>query len=186
MDIIARDSGGSNIVAREAAAPHWYAAPSAPAAYARVWWSYEGEPASAARALPGTFTPGGQFNFDFTPDRDRYVRLYVISYAADGTPSVSRLEDAQQVTVLFRRDTTAPVVGQVGDATADNVTVGVAISRFTRKVRLKVAETLTGGGALVDPTVKEFDAESGFTTQLIDIERKRLLRAHLSYAGDDR
>jgi hypothetical protein len=79
------------------------------------------------------------------PDRDENVILHLISKSADGTPSVSNLEDAVQVTLLFRRETGAPVIGVV-EATPERVRIGITgFTRFARlrRVRIYSDEALT-------------------------------------------
>jgi hypothetical protein len=141
MDLIAKASGGINIIGRAQALPRWYPEPESAPATVEVWWSYDDETFDQARFL-GTFLPGQVGSLPYNPDADRDVRLYVLTRAADGTPSVSSLDDAVQATVLFRRETEAPVIGQVGEATTDEITVGVSgYTRFARKRRVRVSSS---------------------------------------------
>lgn len=125
MDLIAKDSGGHNLVAREQAEPHWYPAATAPAARVQVWKRNADQPPSAA-VYVGTFEPGARVEIDFNPAFDRNVLLGTISLSADGTPSVTRLEDAVWAELIFER-TSAPVGGI--DAHVPTVTAAPTVAK---------------------------------------------------------
>lgn len=140
MDVVAKASGGQNVVARAMAAPHVYRPAEVPAAYVRFFLSFDGEPARNARVVEGRFAPGAPFSIPSARDIDRDLRLYIVSYSADDTPSVSRLEDAVQLTIPARRETNAPKIGQDGQATADSVRIGITdFNRYARMRRLTVS-----------------------------------------------
>jgi hypothetical protein len=116
MDLIAKDSGGHNVVAREGAAPHWYPPEAAPAVVVDVWRKNIDQPYEEATHV-GSFPPGASVEFDFTPLADRNLQLAAISRSAHGTPSVSRLSDAVWATLLFDRgDGGQPASDSVDDA----------------------------------------------------------------------
>ncbi len=108
MNIIARDSGGQNIVAREQALPRWYPPATAPAAWVDVWKHDPDKPLDSS-VYVGRFRPDGDFSMEFNPVTDRNAELILISHSASGTPSVSNLRDGVRVSVLFERDTTSVV-----------------------------------------------------------------------------
>jgi hypothetical protein len=131
---------------------------------------------------PGT----GSLTLDNNPVTDKNLVYAFVSYSADGVPDVSSPDDAPQVGVPFRRETDAPVIGQVGDATSESVTVGVSgYTRFARKRRVRIAESLDGGGALVNSTTAVFDAESGHLGDYVDIARAGTFAPSFEYTSGD-
>ncbi|MCA1615056.1 MAG: hypothetical protein LC795_15670 [Acidobacteria bacterium] len=189
MDLILRPSGGQNIVLRPQARPTWYPAPTVDAYEVEVWMQ-EIDPDTGALLdsprLLGRFPAVGEFSFPYTPHSDRDVRLYFMPYAADGTPGFPDLRSATQITVLFRRETDAPVIGQVGDATADTVTLGVGgFSEFVRRRRIRIAESLDGGGALVSPVEVLVEEDANPRALYIDISRTGNFTPAFSWAGGD-
>jgi hypothetical protein len=188
MDIVLKRSGGQNIVLRPQARATWY--PDAVTDAVEVEFfkrlldadgRFTGAPISLGR-YPST----GRIEIPNNPDEDKNVRIFAIAYSADGTPDVSSLEDAQQVTILVKRETDAPTIGQVGDATAENVTVGVSgYTRFARKRRVRIAESLDGSGALVNPTTNITDAAGGRLGDYIDISRAGIFTPTFAYTSGD-
>lgn len=174
MNLIARKSGGANIVGRPQARLAWYPSATAPAAQVAVYWLELNKPVSAARLI-GTFAPGQEGSALYNPATDQDVWLFTISYSASGTPSHSSLADAfreTKVLLSHQRETDAPTIGQMGDATTESVTVGVSnYSGFARKRRVKIATALTGGGALSSPTITIFDSTPDAPPPFIDFAR---------------
>jgi hypothetical protein len=146
-DLVLKSSGGANIVLWPMALQRPYPPATAPPASVEVWWSYDDETFANARFV-GHFAPGQSGSFPYTPDADRDVRLYAVSRSASGTPHVSTLEDAVQVTVLFRRETEAPVIGQNKPATAAELEIG--ITGFTRFARYRRV-TISANADMSDP-----------------------------------
>jgi hypothetical protein len=156
MHLILKPSGGQNVVLRPQARPRYYPDPTAKTATVEVSWGYADEGAGQARFL-GHFAPGQMGSFPYTPDLDRHVRLYSVSRSASGVPSVSVLEDAEQASVPFQRETEAPVIGQNEPATAAEVRIG--IDGFTRFARLRRV-TVSANDDMSDPLeVLLFDSD---------------------------
>ncbi|MCA1567234.1 MAG: hypothetical protein LC803_16595 [Acidobacteria bacterium] len=188
MDLILKPSGGANIVLRPQGRATYYPPAEVDPVEVEIWrreLDADGKFTGDAVSL-GRFPSVGRIEIENTPDTDRNIRYYAISYAADGTPDVSSLEDAVQVTLLVKRETAAPNIGQVGDATADSVTVGVSgYTRFARKRRVKIAESLDGGGALVDPIVAVSDAGGGQLGDYVEIARASTFTPAFAYLDGD-
>jgi hypothetical protein len=187
MDIILKPSGGQNVVLRPQARETWYPPAHGEAVEVEVFrreLDADGRFAGAAVSL-GRFPSTGKLSIPNNPVTDKNLLFYFISYSADGTPDVSSLEDAVQVGVPFKRETAAPAIGQVGDATAESVTVGVSgYTKFASKRRLKIAESLDGG-ALVNPTTAESVAVGGQLGDYIDISRTGTFTPVFSFSGGD-
>lgn len=171
MDLIVKASGGQNIIARPQGRPAFYAASSLRPAIVEVYWRYADEPAPAAR-LVGRYLPGQEVSLPFTPVADKNVILSTVSVSAAGVRSVRDLRDAAERLVVFQRETAAPTIGQNTDATADEVTIGISgFSTLVIKRRLRVAEALTGGGALDSPTETIFEYGANETPKFLVISR---------------
>jgi len=164
MSLAARDCLSLNIVARDGEAPVWYPPPAAPAASVQVWWHYEEIETVKDAKFVGMCAPGGQFAWPHNPEIDRNVRVYALALSADGTPTVSRLEDAPQFTLLFNRVTEAPEIGQNTPATTDSVEIGITrFARFARKRRVTVSANADMSGPT---TVFLFDSEDYVAREL--------------------
>jgi hypothetical protein len=189
MDLILKHSGGQNIVLRPQARAAWYPTATVDAHEVEIFMQ-EIDPVTGAfigiaRSL-GRFPAEGTVAINHTPHSDRDVVLYAMPYAADNTPGFSEIRHATQETVPFRRETEAPTVGQVGDATTDVVTVGVSgFSEFVRRRRLRIAESLTGGGALDNPTEIIYEEAESPRAQFIDISRTGNFTPSFSWTGGD-
>lgn len=176
MDLVIEDSDGQNIVAREMGEPDWLPEATVDAHEVEVFVqevdTATGGLVSALRPL-GRFHPEALVSFQNTPASDRTLRVFVRTYAADGTPDSPTLRAAgTQASVLFQRETAAPVIGQQGDATTDFVTVGVSgFSSFARLRRVKIATALDGAGHLVAPTETIFDSTPDAPPPYIDLTR---------------
>jgi hypothetical protein len=185
MNLIARTSGGRNILARPQARAAWYPAASVHPSQVEVYWRYDNEPPAAGRKV-GVFSPTQQVSIPYNPLVDRNVLVGTISIAPDGTRSARELADAHWEALTFQRETAAPVIGQTGDATVDSVTIGVTgFTKLARKRRLRIADTLTGGGALVTPSEDIFDAGNGQVPGYIDIARSAIFVPTFSWMGND-
>ena len=138
MNIVARQSGGNNLVGRPQARAAWYPSDRSRPAQVEVWWRYEGEVAAAARLL-GTFRPGQQVEVPFNPLVDRNIILSTVSISGNGLRSVREIADAPETLVTFQRESAAPTVAQIGAAT--HTLIQLAIDGFStlaikRKVRI--------------------------------------------------
>jgi len=184
MDLLAKPSGGQNIVARPQALPRYYPAPEAPAATVDVYWTYDGETTSSAQ-FDGNYRLAGQTEgFNFTPDSDRDVRLYFVSRSSEGVPAFADLADAHQVVVPFNRSPAAPQVAQVGAATAEEVTIAVddpEHGRFIRKRRLTVSPNADMSDASI--TVRDFGG--GEVPRLLVLDRTAALVPDFTWSGGD-
>lgn len=139
MDLAARKSGGPNIVARPQARPAWYAPATVDAREVEV----SVQRLDDAGALVGAPLSFGRFSsvaevvIPHTPDLDCRLRVYLMPFGPDGTPGYSSLRDCPQLTVDFRRETDAPVIGQTGATATPDKTVQFGIANFTRFARLR-------------------------------------------------
>ncbi len=185
MNLICKASGGKNIVCRPMARRQWYPAASVNPAQVEVYWRYDNEPAAAARLI-GRYGVGQEVSFQHNPLEDRNLIFSTISIAPDGTRSVRELADAVEAPLVFQRETEAPVIGQNGDATTDSVTIGVSgFKKFARMRRLRIADALTGGGALDSPTEQIFDTGDQPMPSYIDIARAGAFTPDVSWLGAD-
>lgn len=149
MDIILKRSGGQNVVLRPQARATWYPPAHGEAVEVEIFrreLDADGRFVGAAVSL-GRFPSTGKLSIPNNPVTDKNLLFYLVSYSADGTPDVSSLEDAVQVSVPFKRETDAPAVTQVGAATNTLVELAVeGFSRFAakRKVRTSPAANMSG------------------------------------------
>lgn len=142
MDIIAKQSGGQNVVGRPQARAPWYPAATVDAHEVELH-AQEVDPATGAFIGPprslGRFPAVGRVVIPHTPDSDRNVVFYAVPYAADNTPGVSDVRHAFQTTAIFKRETEAPVIGLTGNATEDTAEIGIkGFGRFARERRVTV------------------------------------------------
>ena len=145
MNLVAKHSGGTNLVGRPQARAAWYPTDRSRPAQVEVWWRYEGEVAAAARLL-GTFRPGQQIEVPFNPLVDRNVILSTVTISANGLRSVREMADASETLVTFQRESAAPTVAQIGAAT--HTLIQLAIDGFStlaikRKVRVADDSAMT-------------------------------------------
>lgn len=142
------------LVLRPADRPLWTPVITERAAQVEIYLGYDGDPIGTAQ-LVGKTQPGTTLRFDFTPDRDRSLRFYAVARAASGRPDAAQLRDAVQATLAMNRVTEAPAINQATDATHTLASVGVAASRYTRRMKIEV-DTDSGFPA---PEVTEVDVE---------------------------
>ncbi|HEX3560358.1 MAG TPA: hypothetical protein VHU19_14215, partial [Pyrinomonadaceae bacterium] len=142
MDVIARRSGGQNIVGRPQARPAWYA-PASVDAHEVELFTQEIDPTTGA--FIGTPKPFGRFPavgtvaIPHNPDSDRDVVIYAMPYSGSSTPGFSEIAHATQATALFRREVDAPLIGLTADVTVDTAQIGITgFTRFARYRRLRV------------------------------------------------
>lgn len=85
-------------------------------------------------------------------------------YAADGSAGYSDVRDAEQIGVLCRRETEAPVIGQNKPAAVDSVEIGITgFTRFARQRRV----TVSSNPDMSDPAlVLVFDSEDYVAREL--------------------
>jgi hypothetical protein len=129
----------------------------------------------------GRFAPGqagGSYNFN--PFKDRDVYFFCNSFAADGTPAFSSIEDAFAATarlLVHQRETEAPVVGQNSPATADQVEIGIAgFTRFARQRRI----TISANSDMSSPLAVLLFDSANYTER----ELPRYLTLSRTFAGD--
>jgi len=150
-----------------------------------VWRRAKGEPPAAAR-LVGLYRPGESGSFDYNPQEDRNPILSTVSIAPDGTRGVRELTDAIEHELTFQRETTAPVIGLFNDATADSATVAVTeFSGLVTRRRVRIAESLTMGGDLDDPSEQIFEYGPNEVPKYIDILRAGAMVPDFTYTGND-
>lgn len=168
MDISIKDSGGVNIIVREQVLPRYYPAPTTDVAYIMLSKD-EADAAPGSGQKYGPFKPGQMVKIDFNPVQDRNPIVRGMSYSASGVPHCATWSDAVAATVLFNRETAAPVIGQYGDATTDTMTIAVSgFTPYAHKRRVRRATSLSGG-ALVSPTEEIFDSGMDTVPDFIDI-----------------
>jgi hypothetical protein len=180
MNLIAKASGGHNIIARPMALEDYYAPGEVLPAAVEVYWHFEDEPAAAAKLI-GRYAPGASVTFPYTPIGDKNVVLRTVSISASGVRSVRDLRDAPFKIINFQRITTAPTVAQVGAATHTLITLaidGYPPSLATkRRVRvadnsamttgLQVYETSVNPGELLPRLVDLMRTDGGTGTRTV-------------------
>jgi hypothetical protein len=175
MDLVS-DSAGINIVSRPMDEVQDYPDASVPAAYVVIYWRARnpGDPATAWTQGP-TVSPVATVEIPYNPAVDKNVEIAPMPFSASGTPRYSSIDDCFAEigqTHLHQREMDAPLIGQVGDATTDFVTVGVSgYSNFARQRRVKIATALDGSGHLVTPTLTTFDSTPNSPPPYLDFER---------------
>jgi hypothetical protein len=102
MTLIARNSGGNNLVGRIQANRPWYPTNRVRPVRVEVWWRYAGEVAAAARYL-GTYSPGQEISFPFNPVVDRDLIFSTVTISPNGIRSVRELADAHEVLLTYTR-----------------------------------------------------------------------------------
>jgi hypothetical protein len=142
MDVVGKKSGGPNIVGRPQARAPWYAEATVDAHEVEVFVR-EIDPGTGAYVGPpqsrGSFAVG-RVVLSYNPDTDRDLVVYAMPYSADGTAGFSEVAHTTQATVLFRRETQAPVIGQNAPAAVGEVEIGITgFTRFARYRRLTVS-----------------------------------------------
>ncbi|MGH9873395.1 MAG: hypothetical protein ACRD9S_13160 [Pyrinomonadaceae bacterium] len=152
MNLVAKRSGGFNLIMRPQARRPWYPADRARPVQAEVWWRYEGQPAAAAQLI-GAFAPGQQVSYPFNPLVDRNVILSTITVSSRGIRSVRDIADAPELLLVFQRETAAPTLTQVGANTHTLITLTVdGFSTLAIKRKVRTAD------------------DSGMTTNLVEYE----------------
>jgi hypothetical protein len=183
MDIRLKASGGKNIVLRPQALPAAYPTRTQSAARVAVYWRFASELRTAARLI-GVYAPGAAVDYPVAMDSDEDIILSTISYSARGIPSVRGLQDALEAYVYVQRETEAPLIGQVGEASGALATVGVdEFNRFARKRKVRVADNPD----MTDATEYVSDSES-FTKKemprFVDIERTFPFTPEYEFTGE--
>jgi hypothetical protein len=186
MDIVIKPSGGANIVVRPQALPRWSPAATVDPVQVEVWWREIADDGRVGAWVKlDSFAPGAKGSMPYNPALDRNVEFSLISVSAAGVKSVMHPDDGVRATMLMQRETDAPVIGQVGDATVDTVSIGIAgFTQYARKQRVKIAESLSGG-VMVSPTVIEFDGGVNPVPTLVDILRTGTFAPSFSWRGND-
>ncbi len=153
MDLVLKPSGGKNLVLRPQARPPYYAPATVDAHQVEVW-TQDIEPATGALIGVPIFRdrlhPEATIKLSNAQDSDRDVRVYLMPLGADGTPGYSALADCPQLTILCRRETNAPVIGQNAPATVDTVEIGITgFTRFARQRRVTISANANMSAPLV-------------------------------------
>ena len=150
MDIIIAESGGQNVVAWPMALnpplPDAKAAPVLVVVYMKLLSESVSAFREAARGVPGS-----ELTFTHTPDLEEYVHVCTRTFSASGTPDYATPAEAffyNGQTVLYKRETEAPVIGQNKPATAEEVEIG--ITGFTRFARFRRV-TVSANADMSDP-----------------------------------
>jgi hypothetical protein len=147
VNLIAKRSGGSNVVGRPQARAPWYPSERSRPVRVDVWWRHVGEPAAAARKV-GTFSPGQEVSYPFNPLVDRDIILSSISVSPQGVPSVRDIADAPETLLVFQRETAAPTVTEVRPIGSSNNRITLAIDGYSslaikRRIRTADDEDMT-------------------------------------------
>jgi hypothetical protein len=139
-DLVARNSGGLQLVGRPQARPAWYPTDRVRPVRVEVWWRYDGEVAAAARLI-GIYRPGQQVKVPLTPLVDRDLIFSVVTISSDGLRSVRELFDAHEVPLVYTRETRAPSLMQIGTATNTEIRIAIeGYSSLVSKRRITVAD----------------------------------------------
>jgi hypothetical protein len=169
MNLIAKQSGGNNLVGRPQARRPWYPTDRSRPVQVEIWWRYEGEVAAAARLI-GTFAPGQQVVIPSNPLVDRNVILSTVSINANGLRSVRHIADAPETIVVFQRESAAPTVGQVGASTHTLIRLAIdGYSTLAIKRKLRVADDSAMTTNLTEQTTEVAPGET--LPRLIDLVR---------------
>lgn len=115
-----------------------------------LWMRLENEPDSLPIKIADV-SAGETVSVPYNPAYDGGIRLYLVSYGADGAPLSKTIDRAAQKIVFLNRETGAPVIGQTSAAT--NTTVGVGVSNYSDAARfrkIEIAETNNMSGAAVE------------------------------------
>jgi hypothetical protein len=125
-----------------------------------VFWHYATESAFSARPI-GRFSVGSTITLPDNPAVDRDVIIRWITYAADGTPNVSSIDDASYELITRQRDVDAPVISQVGGSTDTLAQVACTVSEYTKAKQIQIATSSGFSTILTDTAV---DGTSGMAT----------------------
>jgi hypothetical protein len=139
MDLVS-SYDGVNLVSRCWDQPNDYPDPAAPTAYVKVYWRARaaGEAIKPWQEGP-TVSPLSSGTIHYTPDVDKDVEFALMPFSAKGTPGFSSIEDAYAATLVFQRETDAPVIGLTANVTVDTAEIGITgFTRFARYRRLRV------------------------------------------------
>src|ERR1043165_2686108 len=154
--------GGVSLILADEDTPIYIPPHSTGAARVELW-VYDADKGidSAEKVAEGK--PGGDFSFDYNPDRDRDLYVTTITYSASNTPS-SDLAHASWALLQHTRETDAPVIGQNSPATTDSVEIGITgFTRFARYRRLTVSANADMSDSL---QVVTFDSEDYASKEL--------------------
>jgi hypothetical protein len=139
LNLIARNSGGLQVVGRPQARPAWYPPDRVRPVRVQVWWRYAGEVAAAARLI-GVFAPGQTVAVPLNPMVDRNLIFSTVSISSDGLRSARELADAHEQTLVYVREREAPTLTQIGPAGHGQVRFMIeGYTRFAIKRRITIA-----------------------------------------------
>jgi hypothetical protein len=175
MDLVS-DYQGISIVSRPMDQVQDYPAATVPAAYVEVYWRARNPDDPATAWIQGpTVSPVASVEIPYNPSVDKNVEIAPMPYSAAGIPGYSSIDDCFAdvgQTLIHQRETDAPVIGQMGDATTDAVTIGVSnYTSFARQRRVKIATAIDGSGHLVTPMITIFDSTPDAPPAFIDFSR---------------
>jgi hypothetical protein len=148
MDLIAKNSGGLQLVGRPQARPAWYPTDRVRPVRVEVWWRYVDEVAAAAR-LVGVYAPGQSVQLPLNPVVDRDLIFSTVTISSDGLRSVRELGDATEQTIAYARD---PVAAG-GDLTGSypNPTIKANAVTYAKMQDVSAAARLLGRGGAGGP-----------------------------------
>lgn len=158
-DVLARNSGGVQVIGRPMARPAWYPVERVRPVRVEVWWRYDGEVAAAARLI-GIYAPGQVVQAPLNPMVDRDLIFSTVTVSSDGLRSVRELADAHEIRMPYQRETTAPTVSQIGTST--NTQIQLAVDAYSSLVimrRIKVADNvgMTTNLVVIETTINPAD-----------------------------
>ena len=130
MNIIARRSGGRNIIARPQALPDWQPEASVNPVEVEIHYRELNADGSFAGVpiLVGRFAPGAEIRLPYTPLSDKKLTVYKNEISADGTRRYSSLKDAEVAGLLIDRSMVAPALDSV-DEHVPLVTVAPTVTK---------------------------------------------------------
>lgn len=164
---------GASLILRPQDRPAYYPAATTEAAYVIVYWRVRRTDGTLdAWHEHDTVTPTAQTTIHHNPNEDQLIDVALMPYSASGVPGYATIEDAFAATAVLQRETNAPVIGQLGDATTDTATIGVTgFTNFAHKRRVRKATSLVGG-QLSNPTEEIFDSGTDTVPAYIDVLRQ--------------
>jgi hypothetical protein len=100
VDLVARNSGGYQLVGRPQARRPWYPSNRVRPVRVEIWRRYDDEVAAAAVYL-GTFAPGQTVKLNYDTNVARTMIFSIVTISPNNVRSVRELADALEVAHLF-------------------------------------------------------------------------------------
>lgn len=130
MNLIARNSGGHNLVGRPQARRPWYPSNRVRPVRVEVFVRGDDEVAAAARSL-GTFAPGQAVRVMYLVSEPRTLILSTVAISPNGIRSVLELADAHEVATVAGLTRGAPAPPAPTPTAANDYTIPTGV-RYPR------------------------------------------------------